>query len=542
MLALLTIAGGVALILFGVRFLNKGVDRLLGPALGTWMRRVAGNRRRAALAGFVVASVAPSSSMVAAMAVQSVRGGRMTPGQMLAVVLGANVGLTVAVQLIALDIWAIAPVFVLIGVALFQGTRSRRARGIGQVVLAIGFIFLAMGIISEGARDGLAGAGDGDLAALMAVAEGYPWAAAALAAVLTLALQSSKATIGLVIALMASGVVTMRLGVAAVMGVNVGLALTMLVMGWSQSEARRLAVAHLWLKLALGCVGVWGLGVIVGWADLVPGAVGTRLATVHSAFNVVLLAIGLPLVGPIMWVARVVVPRGAGSDDGVRPRHLDRFSVETPSLALSQSALEVMHVSEIVREMYRDIWQALATGDLDLSRAVARRDDDVDALNREVQGYLTRLRGDEIDGHELMIQLHYLNELETIGDIIDRNMASLVGKRARLGIRFSTEGWEELERLHTMVGESLLLADTVFMRRDKALAQELLAHKSAVNETEHALRGHHFERLTSGVSETQESTAIHLDLLASLRRISSAACRVGADVQRGEGVGKRRSG
>ena len=138
MITLLTIFGGVALLVFGVRYLRKGLDRLFGKRLGTWMQRMAARPRWSFLSGVAVSVLAPSSTTMSLLAVHTVRAGHLTPGQMLRIVLGANIGLTIMVMLIALNLQDFAPIVLLAGVAIVQVTRRNLSRGIGQVLLAIG--------------------------------------------------------------------------------------------------------------------------------------------------------------------------------------------------------------------------------------------------------------------------------------------------------------------------------------------------------------------------------------------------------------------
>ena len=136
MITLLTIGGGVALILFGVSYLRRGLDRLFGNRLGSAVQTLARTRMRAFVTGLGVSVIAPSSTTISMLSVQTVQSGRLSARQGLAIMLGADIGLTLTVQLLALNIEQYAPILVLFGVALFQFTHSQRSRGIGQSVLA----------------------------------------------------------------------------------------------------------------------------------------------------------------------------------------------------------------------------------------------------------------------------------------------------------------------------------------------------------------------------------------------------------------------
>lgn len=526
MLMLLTIAGGVALLLFAVRYLRKGLDRLFGERLGIWIQRAGSGRGRAIGTGLGVSVLAPSSTTISLLAVQSVQSGHMTARQMLSVMLGANIGMTIMVQLVALELNIVSPAMILLGVMLYQYTRATRTRGIGQIILSLGLIFLAMGLIKAAVPAEIDPASD--LGKLIAIAENYPVMLMLLAGLLTMITQSSTATIGLVIGMISVGAVGYSVAVPVVLGANVGLAVTTLLIGWRQIDSRRLAFGNLALKVVVALIGLALLPMLLRWLEASPGPMTNKVAMVHTGFNVVLALIGLPLVGLLATMLERIVPAPpAGATFG--PKYLKAARGEGTTLAMGQSLREIMHVAEIVRSMFDDIWRALKTNDDALARAVARRDDQVDLLDEEIKTFLTRLVTDDVDRRdrdEQMRQLRYLSELETIGDIIDKNISELVIKKIRHGANFSPEGEKELDTFQQRVAENLLIADTAFTTKDRKLAEQLLRHKDKLGRMEQELRDRHFSRLTSGKRQSHETSAIHLDLLTHLKRVNSAVSHV----------------
>ena len=545
----LTIFGGVALLVFGVRYLRKGLDRLFGPQLGTWMQHLASTRPRSFIAGLVVSVLAPSSTTMSLLAVQTVRAGHLTPRQMLSIMLGANIGLTVMVVLIALGLQGFAPIIILFGVALFQFTNGNRTRGIGQVLLAIGFILLAIGIMSDaasaaGANWDPSGSGVWSIINFGKLQE-HPFLLAGFAAIMALALQSSTATIGLVIGLgtglagepdgtaaAAAAAMSLRVAIPIVFGANVGLAMTTLVVGWRQIEPRRLALSNLLLKAGVAAVGLLVVALGGGLIGQPATATGFALtiAAVHTGYNVVVAVIGLPLVKPVTRLMERIVqspPPRPGASFG--PKYISDGPIGGAALSMGQSLREISHISEIVRSMLQDVWTAMKTNNEKLAHEVAVRDDRVDLLDAEVTRFLTRLAAEEsgdYDADEQMKQLRYVAELETIGDIIDKNLCDLVLKKIRLRAEFAREGADELDDFYKKVSENFVIAETLFTTRDHDLAQQLLRHKERVDRYERDLRDRHFARLNAGLAEAHETSAIYLDLLTHLKRINSCVTHV----------------
>ncbi|MCI0366526.1 MAG: Na/Pi cotransporter family protein [Phycisphaerales bacterium] len=529
MLVLLRIAGGVALLLFGVRYLRKGLDRLFGARLGQWLRRVAARRGLAFLTGIGLTIIAPSSTTMSLLAVQTVQAGQMTARQMLAVMLGANVGLTILVQLVSLNLDHQAPIFIFLGFVLFQYSTTSRAKGIGQIILALGFFFLAMFVIKYTVTS--AGMGpESDVAKIIQIAERYPFWIAVLAAATATLLQSATAAIGVVIGLGAVDAANLNLAVPVVIGANIGLALTTLMVGWRQIESRRLGVANLALKLVVAIIGFATMPWLIDWLNGLPGELPRKVANVHTGFNLAQAIIGLPLIGVINLLMERSIRESPGSRSRIfGPKFIHTGPIDSFALATGQAMREIMHMSEIVRSMLGDIWTALKTDDERLARDVSDRDNKVDLLDAEIKRFLTRLVKEDIDQGdplEQIRQLQYLTELETVGDIVDKNLSDLALKKMRLKARFTPEGERELDDFYKKVVENQILADTVFATRDRRLAEQLVRHKERLNEYEQELRDRHFARLNAGMVQAHETSAIHLDLLTHLKRINSSLSHV----------------
>jgi len=522
MLTFLNIAGGVALILFGVRFLRKGLDRLFGPRLGHWMQRLADHRFKAFISGMGASLVAPSSTTMSVLAVQTVQAGQMTARQMLAVMFGADIGLTMTVALISLRVEQYAPILILLGVALFQFSKLVQTRGMGQVIVSFGFIFMGIDIIKHAAH---AVGMNQDMLTILEVAEKYPFAMAGVAAVTALLLQSSTATIGLVIGLGIAGAVKLPMTIAVVIGANVGIVITTMIVGWSRIETRRLALGNLLVKSFVAVALLMAMPYVIDLAESLPGSIEHKVALTHTSFNILVALIGLPFVDLIYRLTKRVLPEPVEGDrPAFGPRYIGRKPPESVALALGQSMREIMHVAEIVREMLDDCWRALKADDIQLADKVGERDDQVDMLDEQVKRYLTKvvgMAGESDETGEQMRQLRYLNELETIGDIIDKNLTELVVKKASNKLWFTDEGMAELDDLYHKVAENLLIADTAFTTRDRMLAAQLLRHKEKINQLDRELRDKHFARLNAGKSESHETSAVHLDVLTYLKRINS---------------------
>jgi phosphate:Na+ symporter len=513
---------GIALMLFGIRTLRHGTERLLGSKLRQLLQTATKSRTRAFLVGLLIAILTPSSTAVALLSVEAINAGYVTFQHVLALMLGANIGFTVTVQLLAFRFYIFNTVFIAIGVPLFLVSKGRTGRGAGETILGIGFLLLSVQILTAS----VAPLKDSpDVRELMRLLENHPEWMLVFGLVLKVGMQSATAVIGIAMALCAQQVLPLGAAIAVVLGANIGIAVTALIAGYAQTETRRMAVGNLFFKLAGAAVCLpltpW---VISALRPLSPSGDAQLVANAHSLFNVALAIAFLPLVQPVTRVLARLVPERVRANAPFGPRYLNPPSLDSPAFALGQVTREILHMADIVREMLRNAYRCFSDGSETLCEDVRKEDDKVDLLNSEIKAYITRLSEQALNAEESRREvalLAFANDLESIGDIIDRNLIDLAEKKISLKTDFSKEGWVELEGYFHRVLENFEIAISAFASQDKILAAQLLRHKHHINEAERELRNRHFHRLHAGLTESFETSAVHLDVLTNLRWINS---------------------
>jgi len=526
MVVFLHAAGGIALLLFAIRFLRKGLDRLVGERLDIWIGRVTGNAAKASIAGALIGTVVPSSTSVSLLTVALVRDGELALHRAMGLLLGAFVGITLTVHLIAFDIFHQAPILALVGVILFQGTSREKPRAVGQIILAIAFLFFGVDVISEATKQMAASK---QIPQLLEMAATSPMVLVLLGMALTVAAQSSTATIAVLVALGLTDDRLMSDGVALpfVVGANLGLCATLLMAGWKQIESRRLGIGVTICRGVLAAVIIYLLPIPVQWMEQLPFSLAARIATVHTLFNVIAVVASLPF---LVWVARfsTYLTGSAGVAGGSAALRTSRWPNE-PAIALSQSKREIGLVTREIVDMLEEAWEALKSGDEQVFKQIRVRDDHVDRLDREIKKYLTTTLGDDLPAELDKArdrQLRFLTDLETIGDVIDRNILSAAIKKSKKGVRFSEEGWEELKDYFRGTIATLELASAVFVSDSPDMARKLLEHKTRMRDHEISLREKHYDRLQKGSQQSLETTDLHLEILSQLKHINHVVCGV----------------
>jgi phosphate:Na+ symporter len=526
-MVLIDIAGAIALILFGIRFLRKGLDRLAGERMHQWVESMQQRRATALLAGFAFGAVAPSSTAQTLFALQLLNAGRIAADRLVIFLLGANIGITITVQLISFRIFDYYSLFLVLGLLGFQFGRAETIRGIGQGILGLGFIFLAMTLTSASARQL---AGNADFETVLNVATHYRLALVLFAALATMLMQSSTASIGLTLALGEAGAVDLPMMVAVVIGTNLGLGLTSLVAGWRTWEGRRLALANLLLKCLVAGGMLLAFDPLVGTLAALPGSLARHGANLHTAFNLIAALIGIAGAGLLSgWLERLIRP-APSAPAGAVPTHLDPRALEHPAFALANASREILRQADEIRAMLAGCWAAYQQGSAELARQVRQRDDRVDEMNSAIKQYLSLIPAEELNPRDSELRfglLHFASQLESVGDIIDRDLCAQVLKHSERPKPLPPEDGADLAEMQRRVERRLDTAISVLTTRERSLARQFLRDGETLKNWCIDVQKRHYQRLNPNDSGTLDASTYFLDMFNALRRISGHLNSIG---------------
>jgi phosphate:Na+ symporter len=527
-LVLLDLMGGVALLLWGLHMVHSGILRAFGSDLRVLLARALKNRFAAFAAGIGLTALLQSSTATALITSSFTAEGLVSLVPALAIMLGANVGTTLIVQILSFNIAAAAPVLFIIGLVAFRGGARSRIKDIGRVAIGLGLMLLALHIL----LDTLAPAENAPgVRVFMNAITGDPVLCIVIGAAVTWAVHSSVATVLLIMSLAYAHFVTPYAALALVLGANLGSAINPVFEGARRDNpaSYRLPVGNLFNRLVGILLVAPLLRPITEALQAWQPDLAKATAEFHIAFNVATAVIFIGLLDPMAKMLKKLLPNRVVEADPSRPRYLDESALETPSLALADAARETLRMGDLVEVMLRKVMAAIMTNDRALVDEVSRMDNAVDGLDEAIKLYLTKLtRGslDEREGQRAMEIISFAINLEHIGDIIDKNLSELATKKIKRRFQFSPEGAEELSAFHKRTMDSLRIAFGVFMSGDVGEARKLLAEKAALRNAELAATERHLDRLREGRPETIETTSLHLDVLRDLRRIHSHICSV----------------
>jgi phosphate:Na+ symporter len=539
-LDLTVLLGGLAIFLHGLGLAREGLQIVAGDKLRTILFALASNRVVGLVSGAVVTSIVQSSTAVTVMLVGFAASSLMTLPQAMAVVLGADIGTTLTVQLIAFRLSAYALAVVAAGFALRFFAKKRRVRFAGAAILGFGLLFFGMKLMADATLPLRESAFFGEVLEHLSAT---PFAGLAAGAVATVLMQGSAPTIGLVIAMASAGSMSLAAAMPLVLGANVGTTITPIVAAAGQPPAgKRVAFAHALFKLMAVAAFLPVLGHFTRLVAASAPDVARQVANAHSLFNVFSALAFLPFVG----VGARLVSRfyqGQGEQERFAPRYLDPRALGTPALAIGDAQRELLRMADLVADMVKDCIRCFGEGDLDLAAEIEARDDKVDILDREIRFYLARLGQETMTREQADRQMELISrasDIENVGDLVNRNILALARKKAAHGLAFSKEGWAEIQDFHAKVCENFDLALVAFSSGDEEIARKVLRHREKLVEIEGELKERHIARLNQGLRESIETSSVHLDLLAHLRRVNGYVGNMAAAVvRRGERVAER---
>jgi phosphate:Na+ symporter len=524
---LLNLLAAVALLVWGTHLVRAGILRVFGANLRHVLARSIGNRITAALAGIGVTALLQSSTATALIISSFVGQGLITLPLALAVMLGADIGTSLVAVVFSFDLSWLSPLLIFLGVVLFIARPSTNAGRFGRVLIGLGLMLLALRLISESTQimvrspvvQALLASINRDLLLEITVGAG-----------LALLSYSSLAIVLLVAALAASGIVPVDMGLALVLGANLGSGfLGVVTTARSAVEVRHVPLGNLVFK-AVGVVLVAPfLELWLRYARPLAGSDASTVILFHLAFNIAMGVVFLWVTRPVARLVLDVLPRQQQQRPGARPRHLDPSALGTPSLAISCAAREALHQADVVETMLVGIVDVIRNNDLRLAQDLRKLDDTVDELYSAIKYYLTKISREALGEEESRRWTDIISftiNMEQIGDTIERVLIDVEDKKIRKGRNFSDAGMAEIAELHARLLDNLRLGMSVFLNGSVRDAQRLLEEKARFRDLEHAYAATHLERLSGNTVQSIETSSLHIDLITDLKRINSHICSI----------------
>ena len=538
----IALLGARAIFLFGMSTMTSGLEKLTSGKLASLLEKLTDNIFKGVLLGAVVAGMVHSSAATTVMCIGFVNAGILKLRQAVGVIMGANIGTTITAQILRLGGLSdenlflallkpemLGPLTAFVGILFFSFFNSGRKKTVGQILIGLGLLFIGI----KSMESALAPLTELEAFQQLFIRFSNPVLGIAVGAAITALIQSSTASVAILQALSASGVVTFSTALPIIMGQNIGTCVTAILSSIGASRnAKRTAAVHLYFNVigtVFFLVVLYGLNALIGlpfWQDVMDYG---SIANLHSFFNIACTALLLPFNRQLVSLVEWTIPDSGAADPVATV--LDPRFLSTPSVALERARTVVLQMGELAKNNYHLAVELLSHYDQKQLDLLNEQEEALDHMESSLDQYLVQLSRHSLDdkGSDLVSDLlHALSDFERIGDYVV-NLSESATALNDAALSFSPKAQAELDSLCAAVGEALNQVLEAYRAHDAYAAFQVEPLEEVVDLITAALRERHVERLKTGECTVEVGTQF-LELLTNLERISdhcsNAAVRV----------------
>ncbi len=521
------IIGGLGLFLYGMNLMAAGLQKAAGEKLKKIIEMLTKNRFMAVLVGTFVTAVIQSSSATTVMVVGFVNAGIMQLTQAIGVIMGANIGTTVTAQLVSFELTEIAPVAVGIGMIIYLFSSNERNKKFAEILIGFGILFIGMDFMKEAVKplreveaftDALVNFGHNPF---LGILMGFG---------LTVIVQSSSASMGILLALASEGLMPLSSALPILYGENIGTCVTALLSSIGASKnAKRAAIMHLTFNIIGTTIFAFILSTpitaLVTKFD--PTDVTRQIANAHTLFNIINVVIQFPFAMFIVKIAMTIIPEKEDEKEYKLTKYIDDRILETPSIALSNSVRETLRMGKKARVSLESSMNAFLNKSRKDADATFEKERKINELQKILTEYLMKLSNKDLSvKHREIIDglFHIIGDIERVGDHAD-NIAELAIEVIEKDISFSDRAVEDLEIMFEKVMLAYKTALESMKNADVSLALNVLRVEEEIDEMEKVYRKNHIYRLNNNKCNI-ESGIVFLELISNMERIGDHASNI----------------
>ena len=525
--------GGLGLFLYSIKTMGDGLQQAAGDRLRFYIDKYTSNPFFGILVGIGMTALIQSSSGVTVITVGLVSAGLLTLRQAIGIVMGANIGTTVTSFIIGFKLGDYALPMLFLGAVCLFFTKNRSINNIGRIIFGVGGIFFALNLMS-GAMEPLK-----DLQVFrdyMVELSKNPILGVFIGTGLTLLIQASSATIGILQNLYASNLIDLQGALPVLFGDNIGTTITAIIASLGANiAAKRVAAAHVAFNV---------IGTIICIIFLVPftaliqwfeGALNLApemtIAFAHGTFNITNTILQFPFIGALAFVVTKLIP---GEDEVVKyePLYLDQQLIkQAPSIALGNAKKELLHLGNYAAKAFDLSYDYIIKSDEKLAEKGHKTEEAINTIDEQLTRYLISLSGEALSQKESEILTNILDssrDLERIGDHAEA-LINLNDYLQRKNVQFSEAALEELAEIYLKTSEFVKDALESVENNDLEKAQALIERHEDINKMERVLRKTHIKRLNNGECSTQAGVNF-IDIISHYTRVSDHAMNLAEKV------------
>ena len=525
--------GGLGLFLYSIKTMGDGLQQAAGDRLRYYIDKYTSNPFFGILVGIGMTALIQSSSGVTVITVGLVSAGLLTLRQAIGIVMGANIGTTVTSFIIGFKLGDYALPMLFLGAVCLFFTKNRTINNIGRIVFGVGGIFFALNLMS-GAMEPLK-----DLQVFkdyMVELSKNPILGVLVGTGLTLLIQASSATIGILQNLYASHLIDLQGALPVLFGDNIGTTITAIIASLGANiAAKRVAAAHVAFNVIGTVICIVFLvpftGLIQWFESFLNLAPEMTIAFAHGTFNITNTIIQFPFIGALAFIVTKLIP---GEDEVVKyePLYLDEQLIkQAPSIALGNAKKELLHLGNYAAKAFDLSYDYIINSNEKVAEKGHKTEEAINTIDEKLTRYLISLSGEALSQKESEVLTNILDssrDLERIGDHAEA-LLNLNDYLQRKNVQFSEAALEELAEIYLKTSEFVKDALESVENNDLEQAQALIKRHEDINNMERVLRKTHIKRLNNGECSTQAGVNF-IDIISHYTRVSDHAMNLAEKV------------
>ena len=525
--------GGLGLFLYSIKTMGDSLQQAAGDRLRYYIDKYTSNPFLGVLVGIVVTALIQSSTGVTVITVGLVSASLLTLRQAIGIIMGANIGTTVTSFIIGFKLGEYALPLIFLGTMFLFFTKNRTANNIGRILFGVGGIFYALNLISAGMsplkdlpqfKEYMVTLGQNPILGVVA------------GAVITVLIQASSATIGILQGLYSGGFLDLKGALPVLFGDNIGTTLTVIIAAAGANvSAKRVAATHVTFNVlgTILCLILLGpfTAMIEYFQALLHLSPEMTIAFSHGAFNVSNTIVQFPFIGALAYFVTKLIP---GEDEVVKyePLYLDEQLIkQAPSIALGNAKKELLHLGNYAVKAFDLSYDYIINSNEKVAEKGHKTEEAINTIDEKLTRYLISLSSEALSQKESEVLTNILDssrDLERIGDHAEA-LINLNDYLQRKNVQFSNSALEELENIYRQTSEFVKDALESVENNDLEQAQSLIERHEAINKMERVLRKTHIKRLNNGECSTQAGVNF-IDIISHYTRVSDHAMNLAEKV------------
>ncbi len=527
---MIQLIGGLGLFLYGMNVMGEGLQKSAGDRMKSIVEILTKNRFMAVIVGMVVTAIIQSSSATTVMVVGLVNAGIMNLTQSVGIIMGADIGTTITAQLVSINLTALAPFSIAIGVIINLTSKDPKIKKYAEILIGFGILFMGMDIMKDACKplreyepftNILTRFGSGSITdTILAIGTGF---------IVTAVIQSSSATTGIMIALAAAGLLNIESAFPILLGANVGTCVTALLSSiGAKRAAKRAAIMHLTIKI-IGTVtfALFLSNMTVSLVHVLSDNPARQIAWAHTLFNVINTIILLPFAPLLVKFVMRIMPGEDVQDEQDYYLALDDRILENPYIAINQLKHEIVKMGELAETSFSTAMDGFIHDDKDKTNIVFKYEQKINKMEHEILEYLVKISNSAVSGEQrerIDALFHTVNDIERLGDHAE-NIAELAEYKMKHKLQFSVEASDELINISGVAKKALRIALNSIDIEDENEANRVINIEERIDVLEKALRKKHIRRLSDGAC-LPRAGVVYLDIISNIERIGDHAMNI----------------